>query len=158
MVVSFPELARNIGSGNETIPVGAGPRAGPNYHVLITCGRTWEFESSLALAQLRARSSYPPCARINMAAIDTYLLHSTVATLVLDGELWEREPYALVGQHENLLLQLENMSLRELEEKSGMLRRSLAAFQFTRRRQASGAQPLLITPTVGLELSRCQKV
>ena len=87
-----------------------------------------------------------------------YVLDSTVATLVLDEELWEREPYTLVGHHEDLLLPLEIMLLRELEEKSGMLRRSLAAFQFMRQRQASGARPLLITPTVGLELSRCLKV
>ena len=58
-----------------------------------------------------------------MSDLGTYLLDLTVATLVLDGELWKREPYALMSHREDLLLQLEdkNMSLCELE-KSGMLR------------------------------------
>ena len=38
--------------------------------------------------------------------LGNYVLDSTMATLVLDGE---REPYTLVGHHEDLLLQLENM-------------------------------------------------
>ena len=90
----------------------------------------------------------------------TYMLDSSVATLILDGELWYREPYTLLGHRKELRLQLEhtNMSLRELEEKSGTLRRSLAAFHFMKQRQTSGALPLLITPTVGLELSRSQQV
>ena len=90
----------------------------------------------------------------------TYLLDSSVATLILERELWDREPYTLLGHRKELRLQLERtkMSLRELEEKSGTLRRSLAAFHFMRQRQASGARSLLITPTVGLELSRSQKV
>ena len=90
---------------------------------------------------------------------DTYVLDTTVATLVLDGELWEREPYVLVGHHEYLLVELEkNVSLLELEFKSRMLKQSHAAFQFAKERQASGAGPLFITPTAGLMLSRCQKV
>ena len=32
----------------------------------------------------------------------TYALDSAVAMLVLDGELWEREPYTLVGHHEDV--------------------------------------------------------
>ena len=55
---------------------------------------------------------------------NTYVLDSTVAVLVLDGELWEREPYLLVSHDEDLLLQLEKMLL-ELELKSPMLKQSL---------------------------------
>ena len=89
---------------------------------------------------------------------NTYVLDSTVAALVLDGELWEREPYLLVSHHEDLLLQLEKMSLLELELKSPMLKQSLAVFDFAKQRHASGAGPLFTTPTAGLALSRCQKV
>jgi hypothetical protein len=86
----------------------------------------------------------------------TYLLDSSVATLILDGELWGREPYTLLGHRKELRLQLEQtrVSLQELENKSATLRRSLAAFRFVQQRQAAGSPPLLITPTVGLELSR----
>lgn len=91
-----------------------------------------------------------------------YLLDSSVATLILDGELWNREPYTLLGHRKELRLQLEltvhKMSLCDLEVRSGTLRRSVAAFNFIKQRQASGTQPLLITPTVGLELSRSKKV
>jgi hypothetical protein len=54
-----------------------------------------------------------------------------------------------------LRLQLEQTKvlLQELETKSVTLRWSLAAFQFVQQRQAAGSPPLLITPTVGLELS-----
>ena len=91
---------------------------------------------------------------VNMCVLDP-----TVAALVLDGELWEREPYLLVSHHEDLLLQLENnMSLLELELKSPMLKQSLAAFSFAKQRQTSGTGPFFMTPTVGLVLSRCQKV
>ena len=94
------------------------------------------------------------------SSTNVYLLDSSVATLILDGELWEREPYTLMGHRKELRLQIEQtkISLRELEKKSGTLRRSLAAYRFMKHRQALGAQPLLITPTVGLELSRSKKV
>lgn len=54
----------------------------------------------------------------------TYLLDSSVATLILDGELWEREPYTLMGHRKELRLQLEltKISLHELEMKSTTLR------------------------------------
>ena len=92
---------------------------------------------------------------------NTYVLDPTVAALVvvvLDGELWEREPYLLVSHHEDLLLQLENMSLLELKLKSPMLKQSLAAFSFAKKRHTSGTGPLSMTPTAGLALSRYQKV
>lgn len=90
----------------------------------------------------------------------TYLLDSSVATLILDGELWVREPYTLLGHRKELWLQLEQtkISLDQLEVRSTTLKRSLAAYRFMEQRQASGARPLLITPTVGLELSRSKKV
>ena len=90
---------------------------------------------------------------------NTYVLDPTVAVLVLDGELWEREPYyLLVSHHEDLLLQLENMSLIELKLKSPMLKQSLAAFSFAKQRHTLGTGPLFMTPTAGLALSRYQKV
>ncbi|MCG8623778.1 MAG: hypothetical protein MJE68_17520 [Proteobacteria bacterium] len=90
----------------------------------------------------------------------TYLLDSSVATLILDGELGQREPYTLLGHRKELRLQLEQtkMSLQQLETTSGTLKRSLAAYRFMKRRQATGDPPLLIPPTVGLELSRSKKV
>ena len=50
------------------------------------------------------------------------------------------------------------MSLQQLETNSGTLKRSLAAYRFMKQRQATGDPPLLIPPTVGLELSRSKKV
>ena len=38
---------------------------------------------------------------------DQYLLDLSVATLILDGELWDREPYKLLGHRKELRLQLE---------------------------------------------------
>ena len=98
-----------------------------------------------------------------MAAIgnskDQYLLDSSIGTLILDGELWDREPYTLLGHRKELRLQIEQtkVSLQELETKSMTLQWSLAAFRFVQQRQAAGCPPLLITPTVGLELSRSKK-
>lgn len=91
---------------------------------------------------------------------DMYLLDSSVATLILDGELWDRVPYTLLGHRKELRLQLEQtkVSLQQLETKSITLQRSIAAFRFVQRRQAAGSTPLLITPTVGLEVSRSKKV
>ena len=91
---------------------------------------------------------------------DQYLLDSSVATLILDAELWDREPYTLLGHRKKMRLQVEQfkVSLQGLEMKSVTLRRLLAAFRFVQQRQAAGSPPLLITPTIGLELSRSKKV
>ena len=89
-----------------------------------------------------------------------YLLDSSVATLILGAELWQTEPYTLLGHRKELGLQLEQtkMSLQQLETTSGTLKRSFAAYRFMKRRQTAGEAPLLIPPTVGLELSRSKKV
>ena len=91
---------------------------------------------------------------------DQYLLDSSVATFILDGELWDREPYILLGHMKELHLQIERskVSLQELETKSMTLQQSLAAFLFVQQRQSAGSPPLLITLTVCLELSRSKKV
>ena len=89
-----------------------------------------------------------------------YILDSSVATLILDGELWERSPFTLFGYRKELRLQVEKMdvSLVDLENHSLTLRRSLSGYRFVKDRIATGAPPLLITPTVGLELSRSDQV
>ena len=54
-----------------------------------------------------------------------------------------------MSHHEDVLLQLENMSLLELKLKSPMFKQSLAAFSFAKQRHTSGTRPLFMTPTAG---------
>ena len=95
---------------------------------------------------------------VNMQA-KSYILDTSVAKLILDGELWSREPGLLVRYHTDLQATLlhpdSKMTFRGLEGTSFTVQRAINAWKWAQNviqtQQGTGTK-LLVTPTVQNEL------
>ena len=74
-------------------------------------GMTEHFQYRLFITDLIVPSGFNISITSMVTKSDQYLLDSSVATLILDGELWDREPYKLLGHRKELRLQLEQCSI-----------------------------------------------
>ena len=88
-----------------------------------------------------------------------YILDTSVATLMLDGELWSREPGRLVCYHTDLqatlLHQDSKMTLSDLERTSSTVQWAIHAWKWTQsliQTQKNTGTKLLVTPTAQNEL------
>ena len=101
-----------------------------------------------------------------MAVVNKYVLDSSVANLVLDGELWERCPCALVPYKVELQAALfcvegggEQRKIGDIVPHTQHLPRAISAYKWARGlQQAGNTNALFITPTVGNELMRALQV
>ena len=80
-----------------------------------------------------------------------YILDTSVASLILDGELWERDPHCLMGHRKELLFLKSDKQCEDTQQlptHSLVLRRSLNGYKWVKERLSKDQLPLLITPTV----------
>ena len=104
--------------------------------------------------------------RERMAVVNKYVLDSSVANLILDGELWERCPCALVPYKVELQAALfcvegggEQRKIGDIVPHTQHLPRAISAYKWARGlQQAGNTNALFITPTVGNELMRALQV
>ncbi len=94
-----------------------------------------------------------------------YILDTSVAGLMLDGELWSREPGLLVRYHKDLQTTLlhpdSKVTLSDLEGSSSTVQRSVHAWKWTQsiiQTQKNTGTKLLVTPTVQNELTDALQV
>lgn len=95
--------------------------------------------------------------------VANYVLDSSMASLILDGELWGRCPSSLVGHKVELQAALfgnEGRKLSELPQATGYLPRATNAYSWAKGvvEQAADMDVLFITPTVRNELMRAPQV
>ena len=91
----------------------------------------------------------------------TLLIDTSLATLILDGELWERSPTDLCMYRPELCTFLAQGSGKDPHYKNVNLRRSLAAYSWAsclRKPETTWRGDLRITPTVIMELFRARQV
>ena len=90
-----------------------------------------------------------------------YILDTSVAGLILDGELWSREPERVVPYHKDLDAALahtrSNMRLSDLTYSSSTVKRALDAWKWAEAIKQKD-QRLVITPTVRAELMEAGQV
>ena len=93
-----------------------------------------------------------------------YVMDTSVASLILDGELWSREPGLLVRYHKDLEASLlhpdSKMVLRDLEQ-THTVKRSVSAWKWAQdvvENQGTTGVRLVITPTVQSELTDAMQV
>ena len=104
--------------------------------------------------------------RMAVPVVNKYVLDSSVANLVLDGELWERCPCALVPYKIELQAALfcveggrEQRKIGDIVPHTQHLPRAISAYKWARGLQKAGnTNALFITPTVGNELMRAPQV
>ena len=85
-----------------------------------------------------------------------YIMDTNIASFVLDGELWEREPATLMRVRSELIPAYHQASenLKQVPTYYEPLRRSIVAFQWFK-----ASKPTLLLPmTVQTELSMAQQV
>ena len=100
-----------------------------------------------------------------MAKSKAYVLDPGIAGLILDGELWSREPGLLVRYHTDLQATLlhpdSKLTLSDLEGTSSTVQRAMNAWKWTQnivQTQKSTGTKLLVTPTIHNELSDALQV
>ena len=101
----------------------------------------------------------------DMAKSKAYILDPGIAGLILDGELWSREPGLLVRYHTDLQATLlhpdSKLTLGDLEGMSSTVQRAMNAWKWTQniiQTQESTGTKLFVTPTVQNELSDALQV
>ncbi len=93
-----------------------------------------------------------------------YVLDTSIVNLILDGELWAREPATLVEYKKGLQALLfhsgsERKTLSDLERESDYLQKAMNAWRWAERVvKGPGGAKLLLTPTVQAELSDALQV
>ncbi len=103
-------------------------------------------------------------AKISESHPIAYVLETNIAVSILDGELWSREPAALVEYKKDLQSLLfhsgsERKTLSDLERESDYLQKALKAWRWAERVvKGPGSAKLLLTPTVQAELSDALQV
>ena len=97
-----------------------------------------------------------------MAEMLAYVLDTSVASLILDGELWTREPGVLVGYKKDLQTSLfhteKKKTLTDLQQESMYLQRAVNAHAWAKSVIGTGRTKLLLTPTVQVELALAPQV
>jgi hypothetical protein len=92
---------------------------------------------------------------LNIKMAKLYILDTSVAGLILDGELWSREPGRVIPYHKDLGAALAhtgpNMSFSDLTRSSSIVKRSLDAWKWAETVNQKDER-LVITPTVRAEL------
>ena len=93
-----------------------------------------------------------------------YVLDTSVASLILDGELWSREPGLVVRYHTDLQATLLRpdlkMVLSDLEQ-THTVKRSMSAWKWAQdmiKNQETTGVRLVVTPTVQSELTSAMQV
>ena len=114
----------------------------------VTCSSDKEFRSS----DKELRSA--------MADQSNFFLDTNVASLILDGELWNRSPSTLMGHRKELVpaWEMAQHHLQSVPKFNLELARSVSAFSWAQQRFASKSPPLLLSPTVQHELSAASQV
>ena len=91
-----------------------------------------------------------------------YMLDSSMASLVMDGELWSRCPSSLVGHKVDLqaaLFRGDHVQLLELPQATSYLPRATNAYSWAKGVvEQVDTDVLFITPTVSNELMRAPQV
>ena len=81
---------------------------------------------------------------------ESFLLDTSVASLILNGELWERSPATLMGSKPDIYAawRLGDEDLSETPRHHLELDKSTKAFAWAVKRRENGSPPLYLSPTV----------
>ena len=91
---------------------------------------------------------------------ESFLLDTCVATLILNGELWDRSPATLMSSRVDMYAawRLSNEDLKTAPDHHLELNKSIKAYRWVVERQEKGAPPLYLSPTVQEELQHTEQV
>ena len=91
---------------------------------------------------------------------ESFLLDTSVASLILNGELWERSPATLMGSKPDIYAawRLGDEDLSETPRHHLELDKSIKAFAWAVKRRENGSPPLYLSPTVQEELQKTKQV
>ena len=91
---------------------------------------------------------------------EPYLLDTCVASLVLNGELWEQSPFTMMGCKPDVYAawRLAGESLESTPNKHEELLKSVKAHAWTQQRLANNSPLLYLSPTVLEELGQSPQV
>ena len=91
---------------------------------------------------------------------ESFLLDTSVASLILNGELWERSPATLMGSKPDTYAawRLGDEDLSKTPCHHLELEKSTKAFAWAVKRRENGSPPIYLSPTVQEELQKTKQV
>ena len=91
---------------------------------------------------------------------ESFLLDTSVASLILNGELWERSPATLMGSKPDIYAawRLGDEDLSKTPRHHLELEKSTKAFAWAVKRRENGSPPIYLSPTVQEELQKTKQV
>ena len=100
-----------------------------------------------------------------MSKLKQFVLDTSVASLILDGDLWERYPSVLLGYKADLQAALfhqeeesKRRMLKDLPTYSPYLQRAISAHNWSKKILSDGSPKLLLPPTAQVELAMASQV
>lgn len=91
---------------------------------------------------------------------ESFLIDTCVASLILNGELWERSPATLMGSRPDIYAawRLGDEDLSKTPRHHLELEKSTKAYAWAVKRRENGSPPIYLSPTVQEELQKAKQV